>query len=266
MDDTLIRAVDRTRAVRIVAALSSGLCTEAAARHRTSPAVTCALGRALTASVLLATLTKGGERVTIQFACDGPLGQLNADTYHDGAVRGYPSRPTAWADRPLPGRQRLADLLGTGVVNVMRDVGRGESYQGQIALTRGEVDEDLEHYLLKSEQVPSALGCEVLQDGAGRVLAAGGLLAQVLPDGDLDYIARVQAGLRAGALYQALREPDVSPEALCLALLPDPQGEVLDRRPLRFRCRCSESRVEGMLSTRPTSDLAEMIEEGRPAE
>ena len=125
-------------------------------------------------------------------------------------------------------------ILAVDLILDARDVGLGESYQGQIALSHGEVDEDLEHYLLKSEQIPSALGCEVLQDDAGRIRAAGGLLVQVMPDGDLEYIAQVQAGLRAGALYQALREPDPSPEALCLALLPDAQVEVLDRRPLRF--------------------------------
>lgn len=262
----LVRALDRARLVRIVAAISTAPCREAADRHQCTPAVACALSRALTASVLLATLTKGGERVTIQISCDGPLKGLTADTYDDGAVRAYPSAPRAWEGRTFTGRQRLSDLLGDGVVNVLRDVGLKENYQGQVALCRGEVDEDLEQYLLTSEQVPSALGCEVRLDPAGQVVAAGGLLAQVMPDGDAEAIFQVQAALRSGRLFQALAEPGVTPEALCQALLPQSEIEILDRRPLRFRCRCSPTRIEAMLTTLSVEDLAEMIAAGKPAE
>src|SRR5581483_10662288 len=77
--DQLIRAVHRPSGIRIVAAVSTGLGRDAARRHGTSPAVACALSRGLSAGLLLATLTRGGERVTIQLICDGPLKGLTID-------------------------------------------------------------------------------------------------------------------------------------------------------------------------------------------
>ncbi|MCS6912834.1 MAG: Hsp33 family molecular chaperone HslO [Myxococcales bacterium] len=265
MSDLLIRALCRPLAIRIVAATTGGLCAEAAWRHRTSPAVTCALGRGLTAGLLLSTLTTGGERVTIQLQGDGPLGGLTVDAYDDGDVRGYAHQPRAWAGRLMDRRQRLQGLLGReGVVHVTRDIGLRDRYQGQVRLGTGEVDEDIEAYLRESEQIPSALGCEVVLDSAGQVRAAGGFLAQVLPGGNVDRIREAQHGLRTGVLYDLLAaQPAVSAEAIAGALLPGLEFEVLGSRPLRFRCRCSRDRVEGMLRTLSALDLSEMAAEGK---
>src|SRR4029079_11297140 len=91
-----------------------------------------------------------------------------------------------------------------GVVNGLRDMGLRDRYQGQIALTTGEIDEDLENYLRISEQVPSALGCEVILDG-DRVRVAGGILVQSLPGSDPESVRDVQRALRSGALHRILQ-------------------------------------------------------------
>jgi molecular chaperone Hsp33 len=264
MSDLLIRAVCRPLSVRIVAAVTSGLCKEAARRHGTSPAVTCALGRGLTAGLILSTLSTGGERVTLQLQSDGPMKGLTVDAYDDGDVRGYPQVPGAWPDARPSGRLRLAGLVGRdGVVNVTRDLGLKDRYQGQTALYSGEVDEDVEAYLRESEQIPSALGCELVLDGEGGVSAAGGFLAQVMPGGNEELIHKARLGLRAGALYDLLHEPAVTAERIAAALLPDAEVELLDARALRFRCRCSRERIEAMLKTLPSVDLSEMASEGQ---
>lgn len=263
--DRLLRAVNRPLSVRIVVALTTELCREAARRHQTSPAVALALGRGLTGGLLLSTLTTGGERVTIQLSANGPLRGLTIDAYGDGSVRGYPDVPQAFSDRPTPGR-RLCDLVGRdGVVNILRDVGLKDRYQGQVPLRTGEVDEDLEAYLRESEQIPSALGCEVILDEDDTVRAAGGFLVQVMPSGNTDLIRQVQHRLRTGVLHELLQNPDpaLTPQAVAEALLPDIAIEPLDERPLCFRCRCSRERIEAMLLTLSPLDLGEMIEEGQ---
>src|SRR5438874_723855 len=65
MTDHLIRAIAREHNVRVAGVITTRLVAEGAARHQLSPAATCAVGRALTSGLLLATLTKGGERVTV---------------------------------------------------------------------------------------------------------------------------------------------------------------------------------------------------------
>src|SRR5678816_370075 len=77
--DHLIRGVGRNSTVRVAAVMSTGVAAEAMLRHHLSPSAACAVGRALTSGLLLATLTKGGERVTVQLVGDGPIGAITVD-------------------------------------------------------------------------------------------------------------------------------------------------------------------------------------------
>jgi molecular chaperone Hsp33 len=261
--DHLIRGVGRSATVRVAAVVSTGVAAEAMLRHHLSPSATCAVGRALTSGLLLATLTKGGERVTVQLVGDGPIGAITVDVT-DGNVRGYAARPDAG---PPDARLPVAETLGRrGVVNVLRELGTHDRYQGQIALTTGEIDEDLEAYLRTSEQVPSALGCEVIFE-SGRVRAAGGILVQSLPGSDPESVREVQHALRTGALYRLLESGVASPLELARRVSGLDDLEVLgDDRPVKFQCRCSDDRIASMLGLLSTVDLDEMIAENKPAE
>ncbi len=265
--DHLIRAIAREASLRVVAAVTTDLVADAARRHGLSPAATCAVGRALTSGLLLATLTKGGERVTVQLVGDGPIGSITVDATDAGDVRGYALRPEA-GPPVTEARCRVVETLGRhGVVNVLRDLGLEERYQGQVSLVTGEVDEDVEAYLRSSEQVPSALGCEVLLDGAGQVRAAGGVLVQALPGGDPDSVRDVQHALRTGRLYELLAGGEHSAQALAQNFhVAEPLEFMGEERSVRFQCRCSAERIGDMLSLLTTVDLDEMIAEDKPAE
>jgi molecular chaperone Hsp33 len=259
--DHLIRGVGRNSTLRVAAVVTTGVATEAAQRHGLSPSATCAVGRALTSGLLLATMTKGGERVTVQLVGDGPIRPITVDAT-DGDVRGYAANPV------VPGTLKVAETLGRrGVVNVLRDLGLRERYQGQISLVTGEIDEDLEAYLRTSEQVPSALGCEVILDEAGAVLAAGGVLVQSLPEGDPDSVREVQHAMRTGLLRELLNSGVTSPVELARKVTGLDDFEVLGQdRPVQFHCRCSRDRIESMLGLLSSVDLDEMIADDKPAE
>jgi molecular chaperone Hsp33 len=266
--DHLIRAIARDANLRVVGAVTTHLVADGAQRHGLSPAATCAVGRALTSGLLLATLTKGGERVTVQLVGDGPIGSITVDATDAGDVRGYALHPDA-GPALTTSRGRVAETLGRhGVVNVLRDLGLKELYQGQVSLVTGEVDEDVEAYLRSSEQVPSALGCEVLLDADGRVQAAGGILVQALPDGDPGSVREIQHALRTGRLFELLASGERSARALAQQIYGG--GEALevvgDERAVRFQCRCSAERIGDMLALLTTVDLDEMIADDKPAE
>ena len=264
--DRLVRAIDRERNIRIAATITTQLVGEAARRHELSPAASCAVGRALSAGALLATLTKGDERVTVQILGNGPLGSITVDANGSGDVRGYALHGGAAID--LGPQRRIADLVGhSGVVNVVRDLGMKELYQGQVPLVTGEVDEDIEAYLRTSEQVPSALGCEVVLDEVGRVTAAGGILIQAMPGGEPDIVREAQHALRTGRLYEALRGGGLSAPDLAQRIYSAGPVEIVgEERVVRFRCRCTPERIGDMLALLGTGDLDEMIAEDKPAE
>jgi molecular chaperone Hsp33 len=264
--DHLVRAIDRERHIRVCAAITTSLVADGARRHELSPVASRAVGRALTAGVLLATLTKGKERVTIQIGGGGPLGTITVDADGSGNVRGYALHGQAGADLGVAGS--VPDLVGQrGFVNVLRDLGLKELYQGQTAIVSGAVDEDIESYLRTSEQVPSALGCDVFLSADGSILGAGGVLMQALPGGDPDSLVEVQRSLRTGQLHELLREGITSAQTIAERLYPlGPLEFIGDVRTMRFACRCTPGRIGEMLALLGTVDLDEMIAEDKPAE
>jgi molecular chaperone Hsp33 len=270
MSDEIVRTALRGSPVRAVAVTTTEVTREAVRRHQAGPAGALALGRGLTAGLLLATLTKDEERVSLQVLGDGPLGALTVDAGSAGTARGYVKNPHL----PLPvataaaGRFSLAEVVGrAGVVNVVRDLGLRENFRGQTALASGEIDEDVERYLLESEQIASAIACDAVVGADGTVAFAGGILLQALPGSDgAAIVAAAGEGLRAGGLAPILAARPESAEEIILAALGDRFGEIqlLDRRPVRFHCPCSRPRAATSLALLGNAELSQMIlEDGR---
>lgn len=259
------------RPIRVVAALTTASTREAALRHRLDPGARVAVARAATAGLLLATLTKGNERVTVQLLGDGSLGSLSVDANDAGEVRAYVRNPAAGIEVPLGARAGLAPAVGTrGLITVLRDLGLKEVFRGQCELTSGEVDEDVEGYLTESEQVESALGCDAVVDDAREVITAGGVLVQCLPDAadSASVVSELREHMRAGAVFRVLERRPRDAMELAERVLGELGDELipLDQRPVRFACPCSRERVMGMLSLLSGEELRSMIREDGGAE
>jgi molecular chaperone Hsp33 len=261
MPDQLVRALLDPPRVRVVAALTTDTVREAARRHGTVGAATVALGRALTSGVLLATLTKGDERVTLQIVGDGPITQISVDANDAGDVRGYLSPHGVAAALGKQARPSVAAAVGRGQVLVMRDLGLKEQYRGAASIVTGEIDEDVEAYLRQSEQLDSALGCEVIVDEHGGVLRAGGVLVQAMPGGEPELIRDVQHQLRTATLYRALdsAQAPANAEGIARVVMGDLALDFLEQRPVKFQCRCSADRATMMLGLLDLDEIDDMI-------
>ena len=271
--DRLVRGVVGDGAARVVAVVATGLVEEAIRRHAAGGAGAIARGRAAVAGLLLATLTKDDERVTLQILGDGPLGTVTVDASSAGTARVFVAHPraTLLPLAPVGTRPSVGQAVGrTGLVNVLRDLGPGTDFSGQTALVDGEVDTDIEDYLLRSEQIESALACETWLDGAGQVRAAVGVLVQALPHGEgAALVARARMRLRAGVLG-ALFAPsaqvgndDVDPELVMITALGEdvPTLRVLGENSVRFHCPCSRARAASTLALLGEEDLLALIQE-----
>ncbi len=243
------------------------------------PAV--ALGRAALCGLLLATLTKDEEQVTLQVLGNGPLGGVTVDARSSGRVRGFVKRPlaVAWdakiaAISAATPRIALGDAIGKqGIVGVTRDLGLAQNYSGQVTLSSGEIDEEVEQYLNTSEQIDSVLHCDTLVNGAGEVTAAAGLLVQTLPQARgaavVEFLRDVLRGPAfAVVLKNALAEGKLDPSSIARAALGECAGgmRVLDERPVSFFCPCSRERAASTLGMLSQEDLKEMILETNEAE
>ncbi len=260
----VVRGLAQNGSFRVFAADTRDIVEEAKNRHGTAPTATAALGRALTAAALLGADLKTG-RVMIQINGGGPLGEILAEADAEGNVRGLVQRPHIHLT-PQKGKLLVGQAVGKdGFISVTRDLGLKEPYQGSTQLLSGEIAEDLSYYLTVSEQIPSAVALGVFVDTDNTVTAAGGFLIQTMPQATDEEIAHTEAILRELPPVTTLLREGLSPEEILTRIFGD-EVEILEKRPLRYRCRCSRERVERALVALGPEELQNLIDKGEAAE
>ncbi len=260
-----VRGITKDGAFRIFAADTKDIVEEARKRHRTVPTATAALGRALTAAALLGLDLKTG-RVMLQINGGGPLGEILAESDAEGNVRGLVQRPHVHLT-PQRGKLLVGQAVGrNGYLSVTRDLGLKEPYQGSVSLVSGEIAEDLSYYLTVSEQIPSAVALGVFVDEDNSVRAAGGFLIQTLPAATEEQITRTEEILRKLPPVTSLLREGLSPEEILERIFGKENIEILEKRPLAYRCRCSRERVERALAALGPEELKSLIRRGETAE
>ena len=270
MADQLIRATAADGGIRAVGVITTRLTQEARQKHKLSYVATAALGRAMSAGLLLVSNMKTQEsRVNIRIKGKGPLGGLLVDAGIDGTVRGYVENPSVELPPNARGKLDVGGAVGRdGYLYVVRDVGYGYPYSSTVELVSGEVGEDIAHYLATSEQTPSALLVGVFV-GAEGVTASGGILLQVLPQAARDeaLVAKLESRVsKLSGFTPLLREGKTLPE-IFNQLLGDMGLEILPEiQMVRFHCGCSFERVLGALKMLGEEELQDMIDEDDGAE
>ncbi len=270
MADQLIRATAADGGIRIVGTITTRSVEDARQRHQLSYVGTAALGRAMSAGLLLVSSMKRPEsRINIRFRGDGPMGGLLVDAGLDGTVRGYVDDPTVELPPNEHGQLNVGGAIGrNGYLYVVRDVGYGQPFSSTVELISGEIGEDLTYYLATSEQTPSALALGVFVDVNG-VEAAGGLLLQVMPKAAQDESLISLLESRMGNLADftpRLRANHTLPE-IFESLVGDLGLEILPGTQLvRFYCPCSFNRMMGALKMLGVDELQDMIEKDDGAE
>ncbi|WP_295751169.1 Hsp33 family molecular chaperone HslO [uncultured Oscillibacter sp.] len=268
MSDQLIRAISQDGLIKVSAVSTRDLTERARQIHKTLPVATAALGRMLAAASLMGNaLKEEAASLTLQIKGGGPLGTLLAVSDHEGNVRGAVENPAV--DIPLreDGKLDVGTAVGNqGTLTVIRDLRMKEPYVGSVGLLWGEIAEDIALYFVESEQIPTACGLGVLVDRDQSVLAAGGYLLQLLPGAGEETAEALEASLRAAGPVTELLKADPDPEALLRAALPGLKLEVLEKRPIAYRCDCSRDRMERALVSLGREELRSMIAEQGGAE
>jgi len=270
MADRLIRAVAADGGIRAMGAITTRLTEEARHRHKLSYVATAALGRTMTAGLLLASnMKRPGSRVNIRVDGDGPLGRVIVDAGLDGTVRGYVDHPQVELPPNANGKLDVGRAVGSrGYLYVVRDIGYGYPYSSTVELVSGEIGEDVTYYLASSEQTPSALMLGVFVSAEG-VTASGGILIQILPKAsDNEAVVEIlESRIAALSGFTPLLRsgkdlPDIFDQLLGdlgLQIMPEVQL-------LQFHCGCSFDRVLGALKILGIDELQDMIDKDNGAE
>jgi len=194
------------------------------------------MGHAASASSLLAQSLKFDGSVTLQISSDGPMSMLVMQSTDNLDLRGMA------ICRDVSDNASFAELAVGARCAVTIDAGAMERpYQGIVEVSPDSLAASLENYYARSVQIPSHLALITCESFCGGVL-----LQQMPGEDEIDE----DDWRRLGFLVATLRDVDLAEGAtpeLLHKLFSEDDVRVFKPRPVRFHCRCSQSRVEEVL-------------------
>jgi molecular chaperone Hsp33 len=255
----------RGRVVRLGAAVN-----EVLTRHAYPEPVANLLGEACALAALVGSSLKFEGRLIVQAQGDGPVRYVVVDYDTSGGMRGYCRFDADEVAAVSEGFSRpgAKTLLGGGVFIMTLDQGPDmERYQGVTAIEGESLALCAEQYFMQSEQIPTRVRLAVGQVDTGEGLSwrAGGILIQTIA-GDESRGDTKEAWNHAQALFETtgedeLVDPTVPTTTLLWRLFNEDGVRLIDEKPLRAFCRCSEERIGVVLQSFSPEEKAEMIED-----
>lgn len=269
MPDRLVTAAAADGMISLVAGTTTELVREAQSRHGLTPTASAAVGRLAAGAALLGASLKGRERLTLQVAGSGAIGRVVADviTLSNGSigVRAYAQNPGAHAPLNAQGKFDVARVVGRGALQVTRSSEVGQPYNGVVPLVSGEIGEDLASYLVRSQQIPSVVALGVLANPTG-IIAAGGLIAQLMPGADETMIERLEQQAAAMPAVTEQIAAGAQAEDLLVSFIGELGLKVHREAPIAFACQCTREKVEIALLGLGYDELAKIAREQESTE
>lgn len=267
MSDYIVRATAAGGQIRAFAITSRDMVETARKAHDTSPVITAALGRLLSAGAMMGTMMKSEkDLLTLQVLGDGPVKGITVTANAKGFVKGYPQETQVLLPPNAVGKLDVGGAIGNGILNVIKDMGLKEPYVGQTELQTGEIAEDLTYYFATSEQVPSAVGLGVLMNRDNTVRQAGGFIIQLMPFTEEETIEKLEQKITELKSVTEMLEDGLSPEQILEEILGSLQLEITDVQETGFACDCSKERIARALSTIGKEELDRIIADDEPVE
>ncbi len=267
MKDYLIKALGYEGQVRAYAVSTTDTVGEAQRRHYTWPTASAALGRAMTAGVMMGGMLKGEEKLTIKIEGGGPIGSILVDSNAKGEVRGYVTHPQTHFDLNEQGKLDVRRAVGTdGLLTVVKDIGLRDYFSGQVPLVSGELGEDFTYYFVTSEQVPSSVGVGVLVNPDNSILAAGGFIIQLMPGTSEDTISKIEKRLSTITPVSKMIQSGMTPEEILTEILGEGNVNILEKMDVQFSCQCSRERIATALISLGQAEIRDIIETDGQAE
>jgi molecular chaperone Hsp33 len=267
MSDYLVRALAFEGNVRAFAVRTTDTVGEAQRRHETWPTASAALGRSMSAAVMIGAMLKGEDKITVKIEGNGPIGPMIIDSNAKGEVRGYVTNPQTHFDLNEVGKLDVRRAVGTeGTLTIVKDLGMRDFFTGQVPIVSGELAEDFTYYFATSEQAPSSVGLGVLVNPDDTILAAGGFIIQLMPGADDETITIIEEHLSKMEPVSKMIEKGLTPEELLYEILGKEKVQILDSTPVSFECNCSKDRFGSAIISLGEQEIREMIEEDGGAE
>ncbi|MCL1936321.1 MAG: Hsp33 family molecular chaperone HslO [Defluviitaleaceae bacterium] len=261
MDIISFYTVDES--ARVYIANTKKLVNDAFKIHKTTPVVTAAFGRTLTAATIMGSMMKNEtDLLTITIKGDGPLGGIVTTANNGAEVKGYVYNN--YVDIPLKpnGKLDVSKAVGSGTISITKDIGLKTPISGMVPLTTSEIAEDITYYYAKSEQIPTAVSLGVLVDIDYTVKEAGGFIIELLPNAKEIFINNLENTIKnLPSITNMLLNKDDIIKMLFENNSVIKHGEIEPK----FYCNCNREKTEKALIAIGKKELNEILVEDKKA-
>ncbi|EJC6734889.1 Hsp33 family molecular chaperone HslO [Vibrio vulnificus] len=209
------------------------------------------LGELLVSTTLLTATLKFEGSITIQLQGDGPvsLAVINGD--NEQKIRGVARWEGHIADDAT-----LHDMMGKGYMVITIEPKKGERYQGIVGLEGDNLEQVLEDYFERSEQLKTRIWIRT-GEHEGKAHAAG-MLIQVVPDGtgsenDFEHLEQLTNTVKNEELFT------LPANELLYRLYNQEQVRLFEPQNVEFRCGCSRERSGAAIVTVDKNEIYDIL-------
>ena len=246
------------RQARVITVFSTNTVNKYCENIATTPVSIAAMGRLISATLMMGSMLKGNEKVMVSIDGNGPMGIIKAEADSNGHVRAFATNPTI--DLPLKENKMLdvASAVGSeGFLSVRKQLNMKEPFIGTCELVSGEIGEDLSYYYGTSEQTPTVVALGVLANKDGTCLQAGGFIIQLLPNAKQEAYDYLDNLLRNIKSVSKLIENAKSSDQLIYQIFDE--ADLILQYPVEYKCNCSLEKTKALLTQLSEEELQEEI-------
>ncbi len=262
----LIRGITKEKNARFFCVDSKNVVQEARNIHKTSITSTAAMGRLLSAALMMGRDLKGENGLTtIKLDTDGLIGKVIVTANNKGEVKADISNPSVEVAPKDNGKLDVAGIVGKGALTVIKDIGVKQPYSGVSPIISGELGEDIAYYFFNSEQIASVVGLGVLiKPEDYTVENAGGFIIQLLPDAKEEFISKLEEKIKTIPSVTEMLAKGMDPEAIMKYIFEDVEEiEVNDSIESKYYCNCDKDRFFRGLITLDKTQLKDIFEKDK---
>lgn len=259
-----------TKSSRFVLVDAKEIVQEALNIHKCSPTAIAAFGRLLSGTVMMGATLKGNDVLTLRTTTDGPLSTMIATINKDG-IKGYLSNPEVDLPPLENGQPDVKNLVGKGVLNVIKDLGLKDPYVGVSTIEDGEIAYDIAYYYVTSEQTPTVIALGVELENENIVRSAGGYMIQLMPNAEESFISKLENKIGAIRNITELFKGGMDLERILHLLYEDMEDEnntklieeytILDTREVNYACDCNSEKFYKGIITLAKDELEDILKE-----
>lgn len=253
---------------------------QARAQHNLGILETMIFGQATLCGALMLPLMKGKEHATFRYEVSGPAKGFSVEVDSKGSVRGYLFNEHIPVEKPLE-NWNLKPFLGNGTLSVSTiHEGDKNPYTSSVAVDSGNIALDLASYYNQSEQLSTAFNIGIQLDKKGRVVGAGGLFLQIMPEtggkrgsgaaksssadkkSDEDLISRAELAFKTAPSIGQWFSENGTIEDLVYGLFREFKPVIAVRRNVTFDCPCSKEKYLQYIKHFPKEQIEDIKKNG----